>query len=121
MLDLNDFYHLPEVDTLVEQALAGPAGLVAVAGLDARPFAPAPAEGGFLPSGRATVFGILARRMLARHAGRGTRRAVVVAESKDAVRLPRALVSRTRLEQVKPGQGYAAAARRRAGGRRPRC
>jgi len=83
MLDLKDFFHLPEVDTLVSQLADDAPGLIVVAGLD--PATPADASG-FLPSGRAAIFRILMRHiMLARPA----RHVIVVATSKDAVRIPR--------------------------------
>jgi len=55
MLALKDFYHLPQVDSLVERVVRGRPGLVVVAGLDPRPGAGAVVDG-FLPSGRSTIF-----------------------------------------------------------------
>ena len=66
MLALKDFYHLPQVDSLVQQVVSGRPGLVVVAELDPRPQAAAAVDG-FVPSGRATIFGILAREVLAAH------------------------------------------------------
>ena len=82
MLELKDFFHLPQVDALIEQIVADGPGMVIVAGLDPRPLAAPAGGGGFLPSGRSTIFRILVRHMLAAHS---RARAVVVAESKDAV------------------------------------
>jgi serine phosphatase RsbU (regulator of sigma subunit) len=114
MLELKDFFHLPQVDVLVEQVLADGPGLILVAGLDPRPLAASAAAGGFLPSGRSAIFRILVRYMLAADHGL---RAIVVAETKDTVRISRQLRQRTELALVKPPATYAdeitAAARRR--------
>jgi serine phosphatase RsbU (regulator of sigma subunit) len=105
MLELKDFFLLPQVDALIEQLVADKPGLVIVAGLDPRLTAAAqPASGGFLPSGRATVFGILARQILAAHP---MAQAIVVAETKDAVRLPNSLRRQVKLALVKPPLTYA--------------
>jgi serine phosphatase RsbU (regulator of sigma subunit) len=104
MLELKDFFHLPQVDALVEQLVADGPGLVVVAGLDPRPLAAPAAAGGFLPSGRSTIFGILVRQILtARQAGR----AIVVAETKDAVRIPKRLGRQVELALVKSPYTYA--------------
>src|SRR5512133_3984311 len=97
MLALKDFYHLPQVDSLVQQMVSGRAGLVVVAGLDPRPGA-GPTLDGFLPSGRSTIFSILAREVLATNPGA---QATLVAAERDAVRLPPALKARVRLPPTK--------------------
>jgi serine phosphatase RsbU (regulator of sigma subunit) len=116
MLELKDFFHLPQLDALVEQILANGPGLGVVAGLDPRPLAAPAATAGFLPSGRSAIFRILMRHMLA--ADRRAK-AIVVAESKDTVRISRQLRQRTELALVKPPATYAdeiaAAARRQPG------
>jgi len=53
MLDLQDFFHLPEVDTLVSQLADDAPGLIVVAGLD--PATPADVRG-FLPAGERRSF-----------------------------------------------------------------
>jgi serine phosphatase RsbU (regulator of sigma subunit) len=83
MLGLNDFFHLPEVDNLLVELAAQKTGLSLVAGLEAHPAA---GGGGFIPSGRATIFRILARQLLSEGAGG---KAALVAEQRDALRLPR--------------------------------
>jgi sigma-B regulation protein RsbU (phosphoserine phosphatase) len=98
MLELRDFYYLPQIEPLVEQLVAGGPGLTVVAGLDPRHQAAPGVPGGFLPSGRPAIFRILMRQILVAHPGR---RAVVVAESGDALRIPRAF--RRRIELLVPG------------------
>ena len=88
MLELKDFFHLPQVDTLLEQLVVDEPGMVLVAGFDADPSAMPLTSPQFSPSGRSTFFGILARQMLMTQRDI---RAIVVAESKDAVRIPNAL------------------------------
>ncbi len=101
MLDLKDFFHLPQVDALVEQLATEGSGLVVVAGLD--PLATPPDAGGFLPSGRAAIFRILMRQMMtARQPGR----TVVVAESRDAVRVPYQLKRQIEWALVEPPYNY---------------
>ncbi|MGB8644350.1 MAG: SpoIIE family protein phosphatase [Anaerolineae bacterium] len=87
MLGLKDFIHLPQVDPLFEQIARSEPGVVVVAGLEPRPLVTQARELTFQPSGRATIFGILFRQMLAARRGR----IVVIAESQDAIRLPRGL------------------------------
>ncbi len=107
MLELKDFIHLPQVDALIEQLIADRPGLVLVAGLDPRPLA----SNASLPltaSGRSAFFGILARQMLAAHRGE---RAVVIAENKDAVRIPRAWRGQVEQRIAKPPLSHADAIR----------
>jgi sigma-B regulation protein RsbU (phosphoserine phosphatase) len=103
VLEFKDFVHLPEMDTLIAQLVAERPGLVLVAGLDPRPIAPAQSAPAFLPSGRSTFFGILVRQMLAAHR-RG--RAVVLAQNKDAVRLPRGVRDHVEYRVLKPPLTY---------------
>jgi serine phosphatase RsbU (regulator of sigma subunit) len=97
MLGLKDFLHLPRVDALVQELVAGPPGLIVVAGFDARPLsgggqaasdAVGSDQAGFLPSGRGTIFGILARELLAANP---SAHAVVVADDPESIRLPSAM------------------------------
>ena len=90
MLELKDFLILPSVQPLIRQLAGDGPGLRLLVGLDPHP-RDVPDHGALLPSGRATIFRILARQMLdARPRGR----AVVVARHQDAVRLPRQLKRR---------------------------
>lgn len=75
MLRLRDFFHLPEVDTLVKQLVKKESGLIIVAGPDPRPGAN---EKTFLPSGRSTIFRALVTEMLDAHP---TMRSVVIEDS----------------------------------------
>ncbi len=113
MLKLEDFFHLPQVDTLIQQFVVDGPGLTIVAGMDARP-TPAPASAGFLPSGRAVIFRILMREILA---AQESARCIAVCEDRTAIRIPRQLRHRITLSLVEPSQTYAdhiiAAARRR--------
>lgn len=96
MLELSDFFHLPQVDALFDQLDRG-AGLTVVAGLDPRAQA-----GAFLPSGRSTVFRIVVRHLL-----EGGGRAAVVGRDPDAVRVPRQFWRRVRRVQVEGKHTYA--------------
>jgi serine phosphatase RsbU (regulator of sigma subunit) len=106
VLELEDFVHLPEMDTLIGQLVADRPGLVLVAGLDPRPAAPSKPTAPFLPSGRSTFFGILVRQMLAAHRHG---RAVVLAENKDAVRIPRGVREHVEYHILKPPLTYSEA------------
>jgi sigma-B regulation protein RsbU (phosphoserine phosphatase) len=64
MLRLRDFFHLAEVDTLVQKLIKKETGLVIVAGPDPRPGASGVT---FLPSGRSTIFRALVTEMLDAH------------------------------------------------------
>jgi serine phosphatase RsbU (regulator of sigma subunit) len=115
VLELKDFFHLPEIEPLVEQLIADGPGLIVVAGLDPRPLPPPTTSDGFLPSGRAAILRILMRQMLTAHPGR---RAIVVAEAEDAIRVHRDLRRRVQLSPVQPPETYADAIAR-ATNRRP--
>ncbi|HEX6387775.1 MAG TPA: SpoIIE family protein phosphatase [Anaerolineae bacterium] len=116
MLELKDFLHLPQLDPLIEQLAADGPGLILIAGLDLRPLAAAPEAATFLPSGRPAIFRILMRHILE---ARPRTRALVVAQDKDLVRLPRDLKRRVDHVPVRSPDDYAdriaAAAHRRPG------
>lgn len=77
MLDLNAFYHLPQLDALFDEIARTAAGLVIVAGMEPR----AQIEHAAFPSsGRGFVYGILARQILD---ARPRTRTAVVSEHKD--------------------------------------
>ncbi len=88
---LEDFFHLPQLDTLVEQIVTDGPGLIVVAGLDPRPLTLSTGQLDFLPSGRPTTFRILLREILT---AQSTARAIVVAECKGTVRVPSQLRQR---------------------------
>jgi hypothetical protein len=102
MLKFDDFLHLPTLDPLVARIVADRQGLVLVVGLDPRPLAPL-ARAELLPSGRSAVFRALIGEMLAD----GVPSAVVVAESRDAVRVSRALQRRVSVLLAGAQHGYA--------------
>ncbi len=104
MLELKDFYHLPQVDTLFDQLAAGEPGLIVVAGLDPRPRTGPAAGDRFLPSGRSAIFRILMRHILA---ARPRSQAIVVAESEEAIRLPRQIRRQVTLSRVDELAAYA--------------
>lgn len=104
MLELKDFFHLPQLDPLIEQMAADGPELILVAGLDPRPLAAAPDADTFLPSGRAAIFRILMRHFLE---VRPRTRALVVAASKDLIRLPRELKRRVEHVPVRNPGDYA--------------
>jgi serine phosphatase RsbU (regulator of sigma subunit) len=106
MLELRDFYYLQRIESLVAQVAASEQGLVVVAGPDLRPLVPADDPVGFLPSGRPAIFRILMRQILESHPGT---RAILVAASDDAVRIPRLLRRRVRLVTLGPAGQYRSA------------
>jgi len=116
MLELKDFYHLPQVDSLFSQIAEDGPGLVLVAGLDPRPLSESAEVDSLLPSGRSAIFRILMRQIMLAHP---TMQAAVVAESRDAVRVSRSLRRRVRFARAWPPDLYrgciAEAIRRHAG------
>ncbi len=95
MLELKDFLHLPQLDPLMDEVAASRSGLIVVAGAD--PHQPE-SVAGFSPSGRAAIFRILLRQLLEADP---TARAIVIAEHKEAVRLPRHLRRRVQFTLVR--------------------
>lgn len=114
MLELRDFFHLPQVDAAVQRLCAEDSGLIVVAGCDPRPEATPIPEHGFLPSGRLTIFRILVRQILA---SRQPPRAIIVTTNPKIIRIPRKLRRDITVSRVKPPMTYpeclADAARRR--------
>ncbi len=96
MLALKDFSHLPQVDTLLTQLVNDRPGLILVAGLDARPGAE---SDGVLSSGRTPFFGILVREFLAAHRRIQT---MLIADHRDAVRIPPTFRRQVHFTSVKP-------------------
>jgi serine phosphatase RsbU (regulator of sigma subunit) len=104
MLELKDFVHLSQVDTLLEQLTDCTSGLIVVAGLDPRPLITPTTGDGFRPGGRQTIFRILLRQILSAH---GHANAVVVTDDRDVIRISRANRRRIRLSLVAPPLTYA--------------
>jgi sigma-B regulation protein RsbU (phosphoserine phosphatase) len=103
MLKLEDFFHLPQVDTLVEQLVTNGPGLIVVAGLAPRSISTPIISDGFLPSGRSAIFRILMRKILAAHP---SAQSIVVAEDRAVVRISRRLRRRVKLSLVQPPLTY---------------
>ena len=108
MLRFSDFSLLPEVDELVRQLVGEQSGLVVVAGLDARPVAEPASEPNlhFLPSGRATIFRVLAGELLE---ARPKARSLFVAEDRDGLHMARRHRRNMEQVQIKPPLTYAEA------------
>ena len=64
MLTLDDFFHLPEVEPLLDRLVNDEPGLIIIAGLDPRPVSVPDDRAGFLPSGRSTIARIVLRELL---------------------------------------------------------
>lgn len=105
MLRFSDFSHLPELDDLVGRLVAETSGLTVVAGLDNRPGGTDAANvpAGFLPSGRATIFRVLAGEILAAHPNASC---AIVTEDRDALHISRRLGGRISLTHVRPPLNY---------------
>ena len=108
MLRFSDFSLLPEVDELVRRLVGEQSGLVVVAGLDARPAAEPVSEPNlhFLPSGRATIFRVLAGELLE---ARPKARSLFVAEDRDGLHMARRHRRNMEQVQIKPPLTYAEA------------
>jgi sigma-B regulation protein RsbU (phosphoserine phosphatase) len=111
MLKLEDFTRLPQVEPLIAELVGDGPGLIVVAGLDPRPFVGPEDAVGFLPSGRGAIFRLLVRQILETHPGTN---ALVVAETKEAIRVPRSLRHRIGLSTVQSAATYADAISRAA-------
>lgn len=106
MLKLEHFYHLPQLDPLVERLVNEESGLVVVAGLDPRSRAVSGRREPFVHSGRSAIFRILMREILAANE---QAKAIVVTEDASVVRIPRQASRRVRLWLVQPpAASYAA-------------
>ena len=103
MLELRDFFHLPQVESLIEQLVTPHPGMILVAGVDPRPAADSTPQLGYQPSGRLTIFRLLLRRFLA---ATPETRAIIVAADRDVIRIPRKLRRRVTLLTVDPSLSY---------------
>ncbi|HEY3340964.1 MAG TPA: hypothetical protein VGK81_03060, partial [Anaerolineae bacterium] len=86
MLDINDFFHLPPVDDLIDQLVTDGPGLVIVAGFD--PPAALTQET-ILPSGKSGLLRILMQQMLS---AKPHSRGIVVAPDQNSAHIPRNLL-----------------------------
>lgn len=100
MLSLRDFFHLPQVDPLIDQISHESTGLILFAGMDMRDQID-PAQ--FIPSGRTGIFRILVRQILEQNP---KLTATVIAESRDVLRVPRGSRRRVSFELVDTTAGY---------------
>ncbi|HEX2980353.1 MAG TPA: hypothetical protein VHO48_08825 [Anaerolineaceae bacterium] len=98
MLKFADFNHLPQLDPLIARLIAEKPGLVVVAGMDPNPVSGEWLAGEvFLPSGRPSIFSMLAQQMVSEHPGE---RAVVLTRNKELLRVPRQLKRRIAIAEV---------------------
>ncbi len=111
MLDLDAFYHLPQLAALFDEIARDNAGMVVVAGMEARAGSldalGAPPRSNEPPapsSGRGFIYGILARQVMRAQL---SARAAIVSENKEpALRLPPRLRDRVKVYALKPGDTY---------------
>ncbi len=94
MISLRDIFHLPLIDPLVDQLVHDGPGLILVAGLESQTAMTVPH---LYPSGRTGIFRIFVRQVLEANP---TLKASVIAESRDAFRVPRRLYGRVHFETV---------------------
>lgn len=87
MLDLKDFFHLPEVDVLLAQIVNDARGITVVAGLGPRSAQAGAADTSLVQSGRSTIAAILMRHILDRSIGGRKTQAVAVGPDRSAVRV----------------------------------
>lgn len=102
MLELKDFLHLPELDTLLGQIEAEQSGLIVVAGVDPRSHATG--DDVLLPSGRGVFFRILVRQILAAYPATS---AAIIAETRNPLHARRPLRRRIETYVVEPPLSYA--------------
>jgi serine phosphatase RsbU (regulator of sigma subunit) len=100
MLKLDHFVHLPELDTFFERISTSEPGLIIVSGLEPR--TTLINQESFLPSGRSTIFRVLAHEILAHLAGP----AIAITQDKTVLRIPRPLRKRIQLWMVDPDITY---------------
>lgn len=110
MLTLRDFNHLPQLDPWLQKILALPAGLVVVAGADARPTQnerPGEAAGPptIMDSGRQALLRLLLDSLLEQRSGT---RALVVSTRPESYHLPKKLSRRAEMLAAENEAGYAA-------------
>lgn len=103
MLGLRDFFHLPQVDQLIDQMIHEEAGALIVAGLDTRITSAETVPGGFLPSGRSAIFHILIDEILIANP---SLRGVLITEDESGFRPARKLKGRLLNLPVQPSHSY---------------
>jgi serine phosphatase RsbU (regulator of sigma subunit) len=103
MLELRDFFHLPQVDEWIQATLAAEPGLRLIAGPDARLGQHADYRDGFRPSGRSALFWLLMDMFLA---GSPSKTCIVVTHDKQNVRIPREFRRRVQVFATAPQNSY---------------
>ena len=103
MFTLRDFYHLPQLDPLIERMVGEASGLLVIAGLDSQPGVQAEV-GGFLPSGRHALFGLFIDTILAKNP---KKKCIVVAQDDKVVRVQRQFRKQLQIDQVASPHLYA--------------
>jgi sigma-B regulation protein RsbU (phosphoserine phosphatase) len=101
LLSLRDFFHLPQLDPLIERIINEPDGLLVIAGLDPRPLTGT--SSGFLPSGRHALFGLMVDSILA---AQEIKKCIVVTTDKQLVRVPRQFRRRVQIDHLRSTQEY---------------
>ena len=104
MLSLRDFFHLPQVDPIIKRLCHDESGLTLITGIDPRDHATIGDPARFSPSGRAAIFRILVRQILEENP---KLQATVVAEKREALRVPRNLRRRVNFELADTSKSYA--------------
>ena len=99
MLTLKDFFHLRQVEPILQKLLMDETGLIVVAGINHGSHLPSGAAGSISPSGRAGIFRILGREILEANE---QMKVTVIAESKEIFRVPRRLKKRVTFEIIRP-------------------
>ena len=96
MFNLKDFFHLPVLDTALNQIIEEAApGIILVTGIDTHAASPLENSDNLLTSGRSVFFDTLMQAYLSRHSAF---KAILVAQEKALTRLPRGLVKRVKVQ-----------------------
>ena len=104
MLGFKDFFHMPQIDRLIDQLVHDRPGLILVAGLEPRRFPSGEEAPRRLASGKSAILRILMREILEANP---RERCIVFVENGDGFRIPRELRARTdvfqtRVEELRP-------------------
>ncbi len=100
MLSLRDFFHLPQVDPLIDQITHESTGLILVVGMDLLDHID-PLQ--YIPSGRMGIFRIMVRQILEQNPKLSTS---VIAKSRNVLRVPHSLRRRVSFELIDLTTGY---------------
>lgn len=104
MLKLRDFFHLEEVDKLVDELVQEESGLMVVSGPDLHTGVDSEGASSILTSGRSGIFNIMVQEILEANP---QLRATFVTKDKNSARPARSLRKRVKLSVVEPPLGYA--------------